>query len=135
MRHERFFVVPLLILVGCKSPTPAEQMESIQSWLATAGMTGEAWLRHTTPDKYSRQTLELSGQTLSQISKDLLKSPPPSLDSAALDKVLSDSRTHVARMAHLIEAKDAPSFARELDSLVADAKIVKQLSDAVEPKQ
>jgi hypothetical protein len=134
MRHKRFFMVSLGLAVACKSPTPAEQMDSIQSWLATAGMTGEAWLRHTTPDKYSRQTLELSNQTLLQISTELLKSPPPSLDSATFGKVLTDSRQHIAQMARLIEAKDAPSFSRQVDSLIADAKIVKQLSDAV-PKQ
>jgi len=134
MRHKRLFITPMVLVVACKSPTPAEQMDSIQSWLATAGMTGEAWLRHTTPDKYSRQTLELSNQTLLQISTELLKSPPPTLDSAKLDEVLSDSRQHVARMGRLIEAKDAPSFSHQLDSLIADAKIVKQLSGAV-PKQ
>jgi hypothetical protein len=110
-------------------------MNSVQSWLATAGTTGQAWLRHTTPDTYSRQTLELSDQTLQQISTQLLKSPPSTLDSATLDKVLSDSRGHIAQMARLIEAKDAPSFTHQLDSLVANAKIVKELSDSVQPKQ
>ena len=110
-------------------------MDSIQSWLATAGMAGDAWLRHTTPDKYSRQTLELSQQTLLQISSDLLKSPPHSVDSATLDSVLTRSRAHVARMAQLIGEKDAPDFARQLDSLRADQKIIKQLSDSIKSRQ
>ena len=110
-------------------------MDSIQSWLATAEMVGEAWLRHTTPDKYSRQTLHLSQETLLQISSDLLKSPPHSVDSATLDNVLTRSRAHVARMAQLIGEKDAPDFARQLDSLRADQKIIKQLSDSIESGQ
>jgi len=110
-------------------------MDSIQSWLATAGMAGDAWLRHTTPDKYSRQTLELSQQTLLQISSDLLKSPPHSVDSATLDSVLTRSRSRVAQMARLIEEKDAPDFARQLDSLRVDQKIIKQLSDSIESGQ
>ena len=110
-------------------------MDSIQSWLATAGMAGDAWLRHTTPDKYTRQTLELSQQTLLQISSDLLKSPPHSVDSATLDSVLTRSRAHVAQMARLIEEKDAPDFARQLDSLRADQKIIKQLSDSIKSGQ
>ena len=89
MHCKRFVIVPLARIAACKSPTPAEQMDSIQSWLATAGMTGEAWLRHTTPDKYSRQTIELAGQTVLQISTELLKSPPSALDSATLDRALS----------------------------------------------
>jgi hypothetical protein len=132
MRVKRLLVIPVVIVAACKSPTPAEQMDSIQSWLATAEMAGQAWLRHTTPDKYSRQTLELTHETLLQISIDLLKSRPQSVDSAALDSVLTKSRGAVAQMARLIQAKDAPRFARELDSLRADEKSVKQLSDSIE---
>jgi hypothetical protein len=132
---KRLLVISIALVAACKSPTPTEQMDSIQSWLATAGMAGDAWLRHTTPDKYSRQTLELSQQTLLQISSDLLKSPPHSVDSATLDSVLTRSRARVAQMARLIEEKDAPDFARQLDSLRADQKIIKQLSDSIESGQ
>jgi hypothetical protein len=38
-------------------------------------------------------------------------------------------------MARLIEEKDAPDFARQLDSLRADQKIIKQLSDSIESGQ
>jgi hypothetical protein len=110
-------------------------MDSIQSWLATAGMVGDAWLRHTTPDKYSRQTLELARETLLQLSGDMLKSPPHSIDSATLDGVLTRSRGHVARMARLIEAKDAPDLSRQLDSLRADQKVIRQLSDSIKSGQ
>jgi hypothetical protein len=135
MRVKRLLVLSVVIVAACKSPTPAEQMDAIGSWLATAAMVGETWLRHTTPDKYSRETLELSHGTLIQISRDLLKSPPRSVDSAALDSVLTSSRGHVARMAQLIKAKDAPDFARQLDSLRADQKIVKQFSDSIESRR
>lgn len=94
-------------------------------------MVGDAWLRHGTPDKYSRQTLELSHQTLLRISDDLLKSPPRSVDSATLDGVLSGGRRHIGRMAQLIAAKNAPDFAHQLDSLRADEKFVKQLADRI----
>jgi hypothetical protein len=129
MRVKRLVVISIALVAGCKSPTPAEQMDSIQSWLGTAEMVGDAWLRHSTPDKYSRQTLELSHNTLLGISGDLLKSLPRSVDSATLDGALSQSRRHVDRMAQLIAAKNAPDFARQLDSLRADEKIVKRLSD------
>src|SRR3954469_20020470 len=135
MLGKRLLAVSIVFVAACKSPTPDEQMDSIQSWLATSGMVGEAWLRHTTPDDYSRQTLELSHQTLLQISTDLLKSPPPLLDSAMLDSLLTGSRGHIDQMARLIEAKNAPDFARELDSLRTDLKIVHQLADSIKPKQ
>jgi hypothetical protein len=135
MIGKRLLAVSIVFVAACKPPTPDEQMDSIQSWLATSGMVGEAWLRHTTPDDYSRQTLELSHQTLLQTSIDLLKSPPPLLDSAMLDSVLTRSRGHVDQMARLIEAKNAPDFAQALDSLRNDLKVVHQLADSIKPKQ
>jgi hypothetical protein len=135
MRAKLFLALTLIFLAACKPPTPAEQMDSAISWLATAGMAGDAWLRHTTPDKYTRRTLELSHDTLLQISDDLLKSPPPGIDTASLDSVLTRSRGRIAQMARLVEAKNSPAFLSQLDSLRADEKLVKQLSDSIESKQ
>jgi hypothetical protein len=70
-----------------------------------------------------------------QISKDLLKSPPPGIDTAALDRALTGSRAAIARMAALITAKNAPDFERELDSLHADEKVLKTFSSTVESMQ
>jgi hypothetical protein len=131
MRVKRLVVMSIALVAGCKSPTPSEQVDSIQSWLGTAEMVGDAWLRHSTPDKYSRQTLELSHQTLLRISGDLLRSRPRSVDFATLDGVLSGSGRHISRMAHLIAVKNAPDFALQLDSLRTNDKIVKQLSDRI----
>ncbi len=134
MRLKRPLVLAVTLLGACKPPTPEEQMDSIKSWLATSEMVAEGWLRHTNPDKYSRQTLELSHETLVQISTDLLSSLPPAVDSATLDSVLVRSRGHIDQMARLIDAKNSPDFRRQLDSLRADEKIVEQISDGM-PKQ
>jgi hypothetical protein len=131
MSVKRLLLLALILAAGCKPPTAAEQMDTIVSWIGTARMAGEAWLRHTTPDTYTRQTLELAVKTLRQTSNDLLKSPPPSADTAALDGALTRSRERIARMARLITAKDIPAFARQLDSLRADQKVVKRLSDSI----
>jgi hypothetical protein len=135
MHLKRFLVAALLLLTACKPPTPAEQLDSVLSWLATAGMAGDAWLRHTTPDRYTRQTLELSHQTLLQLGDDILKTPPPGLDSASLDSVLTRSRGRVAQMARLVEQKNSPAFRGQLDSLRADEKLVKLLSDSLSSQQ
>lgn len=135
MRLERLFVFPILFCLGCKPPTPAEQMNSMLSWLATARMTGDGWLRHTTPDTYSRQTLELSSERIGQIASDLLKSPPSEVDTATLDTLFTRSRIRVKAMARLIAAKNAPDFGRQLDSLDADEKLVKHLADSIEHRQ
>jgi hypothetical protein len=135
MSAKRLLLLSLILAAGCKPPTPAEQMDTITSWIGTARMTGEAWLRHTTPDAYTRQTLELAAKTLGQTSKDLLESPPTNTDTAALDGALTRARERIAQMARLITAKDAPDFGRQLDSLRADQKAVKQFSNSIESKQ
>ena len=135
MHMKRLLLIPLILAAACKPPTPAEQMDSILSWIGTAGMAGAAWLRHTTPDTYTRETLELSANTVSQVSNELLKSPPMVVDTAALDSVLTRSRNRITRMAGLIREKNAPDFARQLDSLRADQKTVKALADSIGSKQ
>jgi hypothetical protein len=135
MRIKRLLVLSLIFTTACKPPTPAEQMQSALSWIGTAGMAGNAWLRHTTPDTYTRQILELAHEKLGQISDDLLKSPPLGRASAPLNAVLARSRRRIARMEVLITAKNAPDFARQLDSLRADQRLVKRISNRIEPNQ
>jgi hypothetical protein len=135
MRTKRLLMLSLILASGCKPPAPAEQMDSVLSWIGTAGMAGDAWLHHTTPDTYTRQTLELASTTLGQISKDLLESPPAMVDTAALDKVLTGTSKRIARMAALISAKDAPHFAIQLDSLRTNQETVKALAERIEAKQ
>lgn len=133
---KRSLVVPLLLVIACKSPTPADQMDAIGSWVGTASMVGEGWLRHTTPDKYTRQTLELSNRTLLKIGGDLRKSQlPPVVDGAALDSVISRSSSHIAQMARLVEQKNSPGFTKQLDSLRVDQQLVKRFSARIESSQ
>jgi uncharacterized membrane protein len=110
-------------------------MDSALSWLGTAEMAGEAWLRHTTPDKYTRQTLEHSNEALRSIAHDLLKAPPGGIDTASLSRALARNQDHIAQMVRLVRERNAPAFSSQLDSLRADRKVVKQLADDIKPKQ
>lgn len=134
MRVKRLLLVPLLFSLACKAPTPAEQVDSAVSWLGTSVMAGNAWLRHTTPDKYTREILELSDNSLRQIADDLLKSPPRGIDAASLDSALTDSRGRIGRMAGLVQARNSPAFASELAGLRADQAIAKQIADKLDAK-
>jgi hypothetical protein len=131
---RRLAVLSVLAALACKPPTATEQMDSIISWLGTAGMAGEAWLKHTTPDKYTRQTLELTGNSLRDISSGLFKALPAGIDRASLDTALTRSTTHIGLMAKMVEQKNSPAFRTVLDSLYAEEKIFKQLADSVEAK-
>ena len=135
MSAKRLAVLSLFFALACKSPTATEQMDSIVSWLGTAGLTGEAWLRHTTPDKYTKQTLELSHNSLIDIASGLFKALPAGIDSAAVDSALSRGSGHIALMAKAVEQRNSPELRALLDSLHADEKVVKQLADSVEAKE
>jgi hypothetical protein len=135
MSAKRLAVLFILLAAACKSPSATEQMDSVISWLGTAGLTGEAWLKHTTPDKYTRQTLDLSHDSLLDISSGLFKALPAGIDSAALDSALTRSTDHIGLMARLVEQKNSPDFRSLLDSLYADEKIVKQFADSIEAKE
>lgn len=135
MTLKRFLVAPLLFFIACNTPTPAEEMDSAVSWLGTAVMAGDAWLRHTTPDKYTRETLRLSERTLRQIADHLLKSPPSGIDSASLDSALTLSRGRIARMAGFVGARNSPGFASELAALRENQASARRISDKIKPKQ
>jgi hypothetical protein len=135
MRTKRLLLLSLALVLACKPPTPTEQMDSILSWIGTAGLAAGAWLRHTTPDAYTRQTLELSSTTLSQISKEVLESPLPAVDTVALDSLLTGSRQRIARMAGWVRGKNAPAVASTLDSLRTDQKNIKAFAASIELRQ
>ncbi len=135
MHAKRLLLLSLLLVMACKPPTPAEQLDSILSWIGTAGMAGDAWLRHTTPDPYTRQTLDLSLQALEQISTDLLGSSLPRTDTATLDSILTRSRASIRRMAALVKPGNSSEFSRELDLLRANRKVLEQFSDSIDASQ
>lgn len=124
----------LLFALACKAPSASEQMDSAVSWLGTAGMAAEAWLRHGSPDKYTKQTLELSHDSLLDIGSALFKSLPAGIDSATVNSALTRSSAHIALMAQLVEQKDAPQFRSLLDSLYADERAVRRLADNVDAR-
>ncbi|HEY0527190.1 MAG TPA: hypothetical protein VGD02_00060 [Gemmatimonadaceae bacterium] len=139
-RIERPLAWTLLLVLctlasGCKSPTPAEQMQTILSWMSTADMAAQAWVNHTTPEKYTRQTLELSEETIRQTTDDVLKSPLAGVDTSALDSLLVRSSGRIAQMARLIEGRNAPDVIRELDSLRVEKSEVKTIADKLEKSE
>jgi hypothetical protein len=97
--------------------------------MATADMAGQAWVNHTAPEKYTRQTLELSRQTLQTTADQLLQSPPPEMDTAALHRLLRVSGDRIAQMARFVQSRNAPAVSAQLDTLRAETQTVGQIAD------
>ncbi len=130
------------VLAGCKAPDPAKELDSTLSWVATADLAAQAWLNHTTPESYTRQTLELSRSTLDERLDPLLKAiadEPPSEKTAstfrnsapAISLLVRHASATIGRMALLVTARDAPSLQKELSSLRVDESSLKSISDSV----
>jgi hypothetical protein len=121
-----------------KSPSEKDIVGSMVSWIGTADMASQAWLNHTTFDRYTRQTLELSAQTLDEQQKQLreISVPnPPAFVSLGLDSAVTRAGHSMTLIAGFIAANDAPDVQMQLDSLRAAKKIVLAASDSLEKQQ
>lgn len=119
---------------GCaKTPSEKEAVGEMVSWIGTAEMASQAWLNHTTFDRYTRETLTLSARMLDRQSEQLNQSAPN--HSAALDSAITGIGHSITTIAALIAARDAPNVEAQLDSLRAGKKIVLAVSDSLENRQ
>jgi hypothetical protein len=134
-RRWTSLLVLCALATGCKSPTSAEQMQTILSWMSTADMAAQAWVNHTTPEKYTRETLELSEETIRQTADDVLKSPLVGVDTSGLDSLLARSSGRIAQMARLIQSRNSPDVIRELDSLRVEKSAIKNIADKLEKSE
>lgn len=113
-----------------KPPSEKDTISSMVSWIATGDMASQAWLNHTTFDRYTRETLELSARVLGDQSDQLKKSAPG--HSATLDSAVTNARHSMTIIAGLIAAHDAPAVEVNLDSLRAAKKIVVAISGSLD---
>lgn len=103
------------------------------SWAGTADVASQAWLNHTTFDRYTEQTLELSAQMLSKQADQLSESTPR--HSPGIDSAVAAARRSMLEIARLIRANDAPDAQVELDSLRAAKRQILAESDRLNSKQ
>lgn len=71
-------LVSLLGLTACSRSSSHEKLvknlQTIQSWTATAQMVGETWQQGAVPDVYAEQTLKKSQEEIAKETKDLTES-------------------------------------------------------------
>ena len=92
-------------------------------------MAAQAWVNHTTPEKYTRQTLVLAHETIETTADQLLASPPAEMDTASLHRLLMASGDRIAQMARFVQSRNAPAVSAQLDTLRAETKTVGQIAD------
>jgi hypothetical protein len=122
------------LFLGCSGANAAKTIESAQSWNATAVLLGERWLGHSVADAYAIDALHSSSAALLEAKTKLLQDAKSDTTSHFYDIITSVNASAVstAKMAKDVEAKNAPSFAADMDSLRAAARQLKQIAP---PKQ
>lgn len=135
MKHRGalVFAAGLLATACSKPPSEKDVVNSMISWIGTGDMAAQAWLNHTTFDRYTRETLELSSKMLDEQS-DQLKSVAPA-HPASVDSAVTDAKRAMSEIADLVAANDAPDVAPKLDSLRAAKKVVLAVGDSLEKQQ
>jgi hypothetical protein len=128
------FFAAVVFFAGCsKPPSEKDIVGSMISWMGTGDMAAQAWLNHTTFDRFTRETLELSSKMLDDQASQLKEVAPS--HSASLDSAVSRARSAMAEIGNLIAANDAPDIPAKLDSLRAAKKIVLAAGDSLEKQQ
>ena len=123
-------VIVIVVLFGCsKPPSEKEVVDSMISWIGTGDVAAQAWLNHTTFDKYTRETLELASKMLDDQSEQLKEAAPS--HSPAIDSAAASAKRAMTSIANLVAANDAPDVPAQLDSLRAAKKIVLSSSDSL----
>ncbi|MFN6483532.1 MULTISPECIES: hypothetical protein [unclassified Nostoc] len=81
----------LTLLASCSGKTSVEDIkketQNISSWVATANMVGDAWIRNVVPNKYAEQTLKKATEELRK-EKDEIDKIKLSKDVTEHDKSL-----------------------------------------------
>lgn len=115
----------LLLLIpisACRARSPAgefnTELETVQSWAATAHMVGEAWTKDTVPIAYTEQTLQTAQQTLQEELNTIREMSAVPIDQRT--RALESARhlqQIIRQMQAAIERKDYAAMAEQVKEL------------------
>ena len=121
IRTRRAIATAVLIVVaaGCKSPEKkaAEQLKTVDSWAATAQLTGQSWLDGSVPTVYARQTFEAAKSAMRQSEQRLARTQLRADERDDLMAALREREGVVELMRSGVEANDRGVVALQLRRL------------------
>ncbi|WP_298907384.1 hypothetical protein [uncultured Nostoc sp.] len=123
------------LLASCSGKTSAEDMdketESVSSWVATANMVGDAWIRGAVPNKYAEQTLKRATEELRKekekideikLSKDVNKH-----DKSVLIAEVFQLANKTQEMSKAVAQKNRSVVRQKLGELAAEKRSLNKL--------
>lgn len=134
-RSVTVFVL-LMMLTSCSTQSPVDQqvkeLQTVQSWAATAHMASDAWTNNTVPTAYTKRTLQTAQQSI-QDSLDTLTQK-----ASAPAPILADVRTVaqvVGEMGAAVERGDRAALQQQTAQLAAQEQTLGTLAKQVEGQQ
>jgi hypothetical protein len=128
--------IPLIAgLADCHSRSPAEeatkQLETAESWSATAALIGERWLAGAVPAPYTRDALRAAATGLEDELSAVGSASLPSGTKATLAASMVALDTAVTALRAAVGANDRALVARRIDALLTEQRAVRATAGAI----
>ena len=133
----------LTLLASCSGKTSAEDInketQSVSSWVATANMVGDAWIRGAVPNKYAEQTLKRATEELRKEKEKideikLYKDINEHDKSVLLAKVLQLANK-TEEMSRAVAEKNRSEVRQKLGELAAEKRSLNKLNKSSRANQ
>lgn len=123
------------LLASCSGKTSAEDIDketqSVSSWVATANMVGDAWIRGTVPNKYAEQTLKRATEELrkekEKIDKIKLSKDVNKHDKSVLISEVFQLANKTQEMSKAVAQKNRSVVRQKLGELAAEKRSLNKL--------
>ena len=125
----------LTLLTSCSSKTSVEDIDketqNISSWVATANMVGDAWIRNVVPNKYAEQTLKKATEELQKekdkIDKIKLSKEVTQHDKSLLLAEVIQLTNKTEEMSRAVVQKNRSEVQQKLGELAAEGRTLNKL--------
>ncbi|MEH2252703.1 hypothetical protein [Nostoc sp.] len=125
----------VILLASCSGKTSAEDMEketqSVSSWVATANMVGDAWIRGAVPNKYAEQTLKKAQEELrkekEKIDEIKLSKDVREHDKSILLTEVLQLANNTEEMSRAVAQKNRSAVRQKLGELAAEKRSLNKL--------
>ena len=116
-------LVLLLLLIGCPSKTPEEQLlkavQPVGSWLASLEMTGRKWSANSVPASFVRSATSAAKKEIDKASEDADRSTARPALRDPLRNLLAEAGDAGDGLRRAVDEGDRAGVAREVGRLAA----------------
>jgi outer membrane murein-binding lipoprotein Lpp len=117
------FLLLSLLLIGCQSKTPEEQLlkavQPVGSWLASLEMTGRKWNANSVPASFVRNTTAAARKEIDKASEEAGKSTARPGLRDPIRKLLAEAGDAGDGLRRAVDQGDRGGVAREVGRLAA----------------